>query len=232
MPPLRTECSVVLAPPLAFIGGSHAVSKAQLFLLPFRGAEAPLFHALISSLISSGPSARCTRGGRMPSATTLEPSLARYRTADTLRLPDLRPRKSSVRVPYRERPQCRSSKVATNTAPINLNVTPDISGWSMLAVRVELSVADAADRMRTRARPMTDSAAGKFREHNCAEHLARLEMVEDEDSFTGRIRRLVTRGSSRRTRSSCSCRKSRSNIEMSRRCWLGRRRRGRTSCGG
>ena len=37
-------------------------------------------------------------------------------------------------------------------------------------------------------------AAGKFREHNCTEHLARLEMVEDEDSFTGRIRKLVTQG--------------------------------------
>ena len=37
-------------------------------------------------------------------------------------------------------------------------------------------------------------AAGKFREHSCADHLARLEMVENEDSFTGRIRKLVTQG--------------------------------------
>ena len=37
-------------------------------------------------------------------------------------------------------------------------------------------------------------AAGKFREHNCADHLVRLEVVEDQDSFTGRIRKLVTQG--------------------------------------
>jgi hypothetical protein len=37
-------------------------------------------------------------------------------------------------------------------------------------------------------------AAGKFREHKCVEHLARLEAVEDEQSFTGRIRKLVRQG--------------------------------------
>lgn len=37
-------------------------------------------------------------------------------------------------------------------------------------------------------------AAAKFREHKCADHLARLEMAEDEDSFTGRIRKLVSQG--------------------------------------
>jgi hypothetical protein len=37
-------------------------------------------------------------------------------------------------------------------------------------------------------------AAAKFREHKCAEHLARLETVEGQDSFTGRIRKLVTQG--------------------------------------
>jgi hypothetical protein len=37
-------------------------------------------------------------------------------------------------------------------------------------------------------------AAAKFREHKCADHLARLEMVEAADSFTGRIRKLVKQG--------------------------------------
>ena len=37
-------------------------------------------------------------------------------------------------------------------------------------------------------------AAAKFREHKCADHLARLEMVQEQDSFTGRIRKLVTQG--------------------------------------
>lgn len=37
-------------------------------------------------------------------------------------------------------------------------------------------------------------AAAKFREHKCAEHLARLERVEDEQSFTARIRKLVSQG--------------------------------------
>jgi len=37
-------------------------------------------------------------------------------------------------------------------------------------------------------------AAGKFRDHKCADHLARLEVTEDRDSFTGRIRKLVTQG--------------------------------------
>jgi len=36
-------------------------------------------------------------------------------------------------------------------------------------------------------------AAGKFREHNCADHLARL-MPADQGSFTARIRRLVQQG--------------------------------------
>jgi hypothetical protein len=37
-------------------------------------------------------------------------------------------------------------------------------------------------------------AAAKFREHKCADHLARLDMVQEQDSFTGRIRKLVTQG--------------------------------------
>ena len=37
-------------------------------------------------------------------------------------------------------------------------------------------------------------ASGKFREHHCAEHLARLEQVQDEESFTARIRKLVSQG--------------------------------------
>ncbi len=36
-------------------------------------------------------------------------------------------------------------------------------------------------------------AAGKFRDHKCADHLARLGF-SDADSFTARIRRLVTQG--------------------------------------
>ena len=37
-------------------------------------------------------------------------------------------------------------------------------------------------------------AAGKFREHKCADHLARLANLEDEHSFTARIRKLVSQG--------------------------------------
>jgi len=37
-------------------------------------------------------------------------------------------------------------------------------------------------------------AAAKFREHKCADHLARLDVVEDGDGFTGRIRKLVKQG--------------------------------------
>jgi hypothetical protein len=37
-------------------------------------------------------------------------------------------------------------------------------------------------------------AAAKFREHVCAEHLARLGMIEDDESFTSRIRKLVSQG--------------------------------------
>ena len=37
-------------------------------------------------------------------------------------------------------------------------------------------------------------ASAKFREHKCADHLARLEQVEDEQSFTARIRKLVSQG--------------------------------------
>lgn len=37
-------------------------------------------------------------------------------------------------------------------------------------------------------------AAAKFREHQCADHMARLEQVEDEQSFTARIRKLVSKG--------------------------------------
>lgn len=36
-------------------------------------------------------------------------------------------------------------------------------------------------------------AAGKFREHKCAEHLARLNNT-DHESFTPRIRKLVAQG--------------------------------------
>ena len=37
-------------------------------------------------------------------------------------------------------------------------------------------------------------ASGKFREHKCAEHLARVEQVEDEVSFTARIKKLISQG--------------------------------------
>jgi hypothetical protein len=37
-------------------------------------------------------------------------------------------------------------------------------------------------------------SAAKFREHKCADHLTRLETVEGQDNFTGRIRKLVTQG--------------------------------------
>ena len=37
-------------------------------------------------------------------------------------------------------------------------------------------------------------AAAKFREHSCADHMARLELAEGQDSFTGRIRKLIKQG--------------------------------------
>lgn len=37
-------------------------------------------------------------------------------------------------------------------------------------------------------------AAAKFREHVCADHLTRLGMIEDDESFTARIRKLVSQG--------------------------------------
>jgi hypothetical protein len=37
-------------------------------------------------------------------------------------------------------------------------------------------------------------ASGKFREHKCADHLARLGQFEDDESFTSRIRKLVSQG--------------------------------------
>ncbi|HXJ86308.1 MAG TPA: hypothetical protein VMS18_05790 [Candidatus Binatia bacterium] len=37
-------------------------------------------------------------------------------------------------------------------------------------------------------------AAGKFREHKCADHLARIGLVVDDESFTARIRKLVSQG--------------------------------------
>jgi hypothetical protein len=37
-------------------------------------------------------------------------------------------------------------------------------------------------------------ASGKFREHKCADHLARMGQVEDDESFTARIRKLVSQG--------------------------------------
>lgn len=37
-------------------------------------------------------------------------------------------------------------------------------------------------------------ASAKFREHKCAEHLARLEQMEDDESYTARIRKLVSQG--------------------------------------
>jgi len=36
-------------------------------------------------------------------------------------------------------------------------------------------------------------AAAKFRDHNCTEHLARLQ-ADDKDSFTVRIRKLISQG--------------------------------------
>jgi hypothetical protein len=37
-------------------------------------------------------------------------------------------------------------------------------------------------------------AAAKFRDHKCAAHLSRLGSADDADSFTPRIRKLVTQG--------------------------------------
>lgn len=37
-------------------------------------------------------------------------------------------------------------------------------------------------------------ASGKFREHKCADHLARIGQLEDDESFTARIRKLVSQG--------------------------------------
>jgi hypothetical protein len=37
-------------------------------------------------------------------------------------------------------------------------------------------------------------AAGKFKDHKCADHLSRLGSADDADSFTPRIRKLVTQG--------------------------------------
>jgi len=37
-------------------------------------------------------------------------------------------------------------------------------------------------------------ALAKFKEHKCADHLARLALVEDEESFTIRIRKLISQG--------------------------------------
>jgi hypothetical protein len=37
-------------------------------------------------------------------------------------------------------------------------------------------------------------ASAKFKEHTCAEHLARFGRVEDEESFTARIRKLISQG--------------------------------------
>ena len=37
-------------------------------------------------------------------------------------------------------------------------------------------------------------AAAKFREHKCADHLARFEQVVDDQSFTARMRKLVSQG--------------------------------------
>lgn len=37
-------------------------------------------------------------------------------------------------------------------------------------------------------------AAAKFREHQCADHRARLGQIEDDESFTARIRKLVSQG--------------------------------------
>lgn len=37
-------------------------------------------------------------------------------------------------------------------------------------------------------------AGGKFRDHRCTDHLSRLGSADDADSFTPRIRKLVTQG--------------------------------------
>jgi hypothetical protein len=37
-------------------------------------------------------------------------------------------------------------------------------------------------------------AAAKFRDHKCADHLSRLGSADDADSFTPRLRKLVTQG--------------------------------------
>ena len=37
-------------------------------------------------------------------------------------------------------------------------------------------------------------AAGKFREHKCADYLSRMTVAEDSESFTARIRKLVSQG--------------------------------------
>jgi hypothetical protein len=37
-------------------------------------------------------------------------------------------------------------------------------------------------------------AAAKFKDHKCADHLSRLGSADDADSFTPRIRKLVTQG--------------------------------------
>jgi hypothetical protein len=42
--------------------------------------------------------------------------------------------------------------------------------------------------------PIDRLAAGKFRDHKCADHLSRLGSDDDADSFTPRIRKLVTQG--------------------------------------
>ncbi|HVI79761.1 MAG TPA: hypothetical protein VM715_16645 [Candidatus Acidoferrum sp.] len=37
-------------------------------------------------------------------------------------------------------------------------------------------------------------AASKFREHKCADHIARVDAPSDRDSFAGRIRKLIAQG--------------------------------------
>ena len=37
-------------------------------------------------------------------------------------------------------------------------------------------------------------ASAKFKEHKCADHLSRLGQIEDEESFTARIRKLISQG--------------------------------------
>ena len=60
----------------------------------------------------------------------------------------------------------------------------------LLPVRMEFPAAHAAQRSRSQDR----LAAGKFRDHKCADHLSRLGSADDADSFTPRIRKLVTQG--------------------------------------